>query len=180
MKDTSKPLNLTKKQDKQYRTFAQNYIIRFNGKEAAIQAGYSEKTAASQASRLLTHVKVQEYIRFYIKEREKRTEITGDKVVQEIAKTAFMRESDFYHDNGDVKQLSELTDNQKSALSSYGLKSIHIGDGEYIEIPVFKAQDKTKSLELLGKHFGIFEKDNTQKPVGSTTVVNIVEDKRDD
>jgi len=177
--DTPKPLNLTKKQENQYKVFAQHYIVKFNGKEAAILAGYSKKTASSQASRLLTHVKVQEFIQFYIKEREQRTEITGDMVVQELAKTAFMKEADFYHDNGEVKKLSELTDEQKASLSSYGFKSISIGDGEYIDVPVFKAQDKTKSLELLGKHFGIFVEKVETKITGNTTVVNIVEDKRD-
>jgi len=147
---------LTKKQDNQYKMFAQKYIIKFNGTEAAIQAGYSEKTAASQASRLLSHAKVQEYIQKFIKEREKRIEITGDMVVQELAKTAFIKEADFYNDLGEVKKLSELTEEQKAGLASYGYKSIHIGDGEYEEVPVFKAQDKTKSLELLGRHFGLF------------------------
>lgn len=74
----------TSKQDKQYRIFAQEYIINFNGTEAAIKAGYSEKTATVQASRLLTYAKVQEYIKFYMQEREKRTEITSDSVVQDI------------------------------------------------------------------------------------------------
>jgi len=161
----------TTKQEKQYRAFAQEYIISFNGKEAAIKAGYSEKTASSQASRLLTHVKVQEYLKFYTEEREKRTEITGDMVIKELSKTAFIQESDFYHDNGDVKKLSELTDEQKAGLSSYGFKSLHIGDGEYIDVPVFKAQDKIKSLELLGKHFGIFNEKTEMIHSGHITML---------
>ena len=63
---------LTSKQEKQYRLFAQKYIIKFNATEAAIQAGYSEKTAKQQGSRLLTYVDVQRFMQEYIKEREKR------------------------------------------------------------------------------------------------------------
>jgi len=147
---------LLTKQEKQYRLFAKEYIIDFNGTRAAIDAGYSKKTAASQASRLLTNVKVQEFIREATTKREERTEITGDMVIKELAKTAFLQESEFYHEDGTVKLLSELSDNQKSGLASYGVKSIPIGDGLYEDIPVFKAQDKTKSLEMLGRHFGLF------------------------
>lgn len=143
---------LTPKQEQ----FCKEYIIDFNATRAAITAGYSEKTATVIANQNLTKLYIQEYIQKLMKKREERTEITGDMVVRELAKTAFMKESDFYHDSGDVKKLSELDDDQKASLASYGFKSVHIGDGEYIEVPVFKAQDKTKALELLGRHFGLF------------------------
>ena len=42
--------------------FAQEYVVDFNGKQAAIRSGYSKKTAESQASRLLRNVKVRSEI----------------------------------------------------------------------------------------------------------------------
>lgn len=39
--------------------FCREYVIDSNGKQAAIRAGYSEHTAESQASRLLSNVKVK-------------------------------------------------------------------------------------------------------------------------
>ena len=142
--------------------FAKEYIIDLNATQAAIRSGYSKKTAKSQGQRLLTDDDIHYQLEKEIKKREKRTEITGDMIVKELATVAFVKESDFYHDDGRVKLLSELTDSQKSALASFGVKSVHIGDGEYEEIPIFKMQDKMKALEMLGKHFGIFEKDNSQ------------------
>ena len=68
---------LTKKQENQYRLFAKEYIIDLNATRAAIAAGYSKKTANSQGSRLLTHAKVQDYIKEFMGKREERTEITG-------------------------------------------------------------------------------------------------------
>lgn len=50
--------NLTPRQQR----FVSEYLIDLNATQAAIRAGYSEKTAAEQASRLLTNVKVQETI----------------------------------------------------------------------------------------------------------------------
>jgi single-stranded DNA-binding protein len=42
--------------------FVHEYLKDLNGKQAAIRAGYSPKTAESQASRLLRNVKVQNLI----------------------------------------------------------------------------------------------------------------------
>lgn len=49
---------ITEKQKK----FCQEYLKDNNGKQAAIRTGYSKKTAESQASRLLSNAKVQEYL----------------------------------------------------------------------------------------------------------------------
>lgn len=45
----------------QVRRFVHEYLIDLSGKEAAIRAGYSERTAASQASRLLRDPDVRAY-----------------------------------------------------------------------------------------------------------------------
>ena len=50
--------NLTDKQ----RRFCEEYVVDWNGAQAAIRAGYSDKTAREQASRLLTNVNVGKYI----------------------------------------------------------------------------------------------------------------------
>lgn len=62
--------------DKRQKKFCQLFIKYGNITKAAIEAGYSEKTAHVQGSRLLTKVKIQEYIakigRGEEKEEEKR------------------------------------------------------------------------------------------------------------
>lgn len=67
--------------DKQ-RCFVQEYLVDLNATQAAIRAGYSEKTACEQGSRLLAHVKVSEAIRAAMQERAKRTEISQDDVLR--------------------------------------------------------------------------------------------------
>ena len=51
-------MTLTSKQER----FVAEYLVDLNATRAAIRAGYSEKTAAEQASRLLTNVKVQQAV----------------------------------------------------------------------------------------------------------------------
>lgn len=74
--------------------FAAEYIIDLNATRAAVRAGYSEKTAASQGARLLTNVKVQAVIQAAKEERSKRTEITADRVLQELASIGFANKRD--------------------------------------------------------------------------------------
>ena len=136
--------------------FCQEYIKDLNATQAAIRAGYSEKTSYSIGNENLNKPEISEYIQALSEKRSERTEITADMVVKELAKIAFMKESEFYSDDGDVKALSELSEDQKSALASYQFKRVNLGEGEFLDVPVFKAQDKMKALELLGKHLAIF------------------------
>lgn len=67
--------------------FCNEYIIDFNGAQAAIRAGCSEKTAKEQASRLLTNANVSGFIQGLANKRIERTQITADYVLQSIRDT---------------------------------------------------------------------------------------------
>ncbi|NOV25900.1 terminase small subunit [Cupriavidus necator] len=67
--------------DKQ-RRFVDEYLIDLNATQAAIRAGYSERTASEQSSRLLGNVKVAAAIERAQAKRSERTQITADKVLQ--------------------------------------------------------------------------------------------------
>jgi phage terminase small subunit len=74
--------------DKQAR-FVAEYLIDLNATQAAIRAGYSEATAYSQGQRLLKHVEVASAVANAQAQRSERTEITADRVLQELAKIGF-------------------------------------------------------------------------------------------
>lgn len=74
--------------DRQQR-FVAEYLIDPNQKQAAIKAGYSEKTAEQIGYQLLQKTSVAEAITKAQKRREKRTDITADKVLQELASIGF-------------------------------------------------------------------------------------------
>jgi phage terminase small subunit len=67
--------------------FVKEYLIDLNATQAAIRAGYSEKTANEQGARLLANVSVSEAIQHGMNERSKRTEITADYVLNTIVET---------------------------------------------------------------------------------------------
>lgn len=102
---------------------------------------------------MLVNVKVQEKISELRSRQSKRTEITADKVLSELAAIAFSDRTEIAKitDKGFV----EFTPTDK--LSSEVKKTISgIKEGKFgIEVAT---ADKVKALELLGKHLGIFDK----------------------
>ena len=77
---------LTEKQKR----FCDEYLIDLNATQAAIRAGYSVKNADKIGSELLGKTRVSETISRKIAERSKRTGINQDRVIQELARIAFV------------------------------------------------------------------------------------------
>lgn len=83
--------------DKQI-AFCENYVASLNATQAAIDAGYSEKTARQQGSRLLTNVYIKAFIDELMQELEDQRIAKADEVLQFL--TAAMR--------GEVKDSFDL------------------------------------------------------------------------
>lgn len=171
--------------DKQKR-FCDEYLIDLNATQAAIRAGYSEKTAYRTGADNLRKPQIEEYIAKRQKELSRSTEITQERVIKELALIAFSNNADYAHvvekkmqveaDGALVDVLDkdgnpvmyrtvepvlteELTEEQKRALAV--IKKGRDG----LEV---KSCDKVKALELLGKHLGIFT-DKIEANVNDTT-----------
>ena len=143
--------------------FCDEYLIDLNATRA-YKVAYSrckkDETANVNGSKLLRNTKVQEYIAERMKEREQRTEITQDMVIKELAKIAFLDIRKLYTENGQLKNIADIDSEIAGAISSletleeyegYGDDREKIGDTQKV-----KLLDKTKALELLGRHLGIF------------------------
>jgi phage terminase small subunit len=119
--------------------FCKEYIIDFNGQNAAIRAGFPPKSARIKACQALARPEIQARVTELIAERGERTGITADWVVNSIAAVA----------------------RRCTAADT------------------FDASGANRALELLGRHLGIFEKDNAQR--AASTVEDIIRalDERD-
>lgn len=129
-----------------------------------------EETAAAAAARLLRNVKVAEYILERIEERQKRTEVTQDRVVYELAAIAFSKATDYVViEKGcvQIRNTDELTEEQARAIA--GIKEGANG----IEV---KLNGKEKALELLGRHLGMWnDKINLNVPAADDSVKELEE-----
>ena len=142
---------LTDKQKK----FVAEYLVDLNATQAAIRAEYSEKTARQQGQRLLTNVDIQAAIQERQKELSEKTNITQEKVLTELAAIAFANGTDFASVNANgliaIKATSQVPKEKLPAIA--GIKYTNHGMG--VEI---KLHDKVRALELLGKHLGVFDR----------------------
>lgn len=135
--------------------FCQEYMKDLNGTQAAIRAGYSEKTARSIGNRLLTNVDIQAYIQELQEGIRKRNQITVDEIMSdliEVKNRCLQNVPVMYFDKIDKEWKHE---------------------GKEFGEPVYKfdSNGATKALDLLGKIIGAYEKDNSQKR--ELPVVNI-------
>ena len=88
---------LTKKQKR----FVDEYLVDLNAAAAARRAGYSEKTARSLGQENLTKPDIQEALTERMKDRQERTEISQDWVVNNLKKIA---ERSIEHDEAPYMQ----------------------------------------------------------------------------
>ena len=143
--------------------FCDEYLIDLNATRAykvAYPRCRKDETANAASSRMLRNVKVQEYISEKQKEIEKRTEVTQDMVFFVLAKIAFLDIRKLYTENGQLKNIADIDSDTAGAIlqletleeyEGYGDDREKIGDTQKV-----KLLDKTKALELLGRHLGIF------------------------
>lgn len=147
--EVSKIAKLTPKQER----FCEEYLVDLNVTQAAIRAGYSKKTAYRIGAELLQKTHVSNRISELRSQQSKRTEITADRVIAELAAIAFADRTELakVDKSGNVKfaPTDSLPDDVKKIIS--GIKEGKFGT----EVSSY---DKVKALELLGKHLGLWEK----------------------
>ena len=140
--------------------FAAEYTVDFNATAAAIRAGYSEKTAAQAGHNLLQKPEILKAVEEIMADRQKRTLITGDKVLKEIARIAFADVSDYAQvvalpskrKGGPAIAAVSLTPTDK--LTADQKAAIAVIEETQSGIKV-RTHDKVKALELLCKHLGL-------------------------
>ncbi len=114
--------------------FVQYYAISLNASEAAEKAGYSPKTVAVQASRMLTRVKIQDALTKELEKRSKRTEIDQDFVIRKLRDNLDMAMDPMTYNPSAVNRALELLGKHVGMFSD---KIQHTGkDGAPIEVAV--------------------------------------------
>ncbi len=142
------------------KAFTREYIIDKNGAGAAIRAGFSARVAKQQACALMKRKHVGDEIARLLQKQGERLEISADRVIKEIAKLAFSDICQLFDSGGLLKDVSSLENDVSATVSSvesleeydgHGDQKVLIGNTKKV-----KLWDKTKALEMLGRHFKLF------------------------
>lgn len=145
--------------DKQQR-FVAEYLIDLNATQAAIRAGYSAKTAKQIGSRLLTVVDVQAAIEAGKAKQLDKAELSAVRVLEEYRRLALSDVTALFDpETGKFKSMKDMPAEARAAIASVKAtkKNLVAGDGVQEDVIEIRLWDKTRALEGLGKHFGLFK-----------------------
>lgn len=115
--------------------FVAEYLVDLNATQAAIRAGYSERTARTKAAQLMALPHVQEAIQAATAARSERTEVTQDWV---------------------ISNLVQVVERSLQRAPVFNARGKQVVDEEGRHVWRFDSAGANKALELLGKHVGMF------------------------
>lgn len=158
--------------------FCAEYITDFNATQAAIRAGYASKYAARVAYKMLLQPHIQEAVNREITARAKRTHITQDRVLRELAAVAFFDPRKLFAPDGSPLPINELDDATAAALGGLDVQEMFEGTGEnrvfvgYVK--KYKVTDKNTALGNAMKHLGMLKESLALSgPDGGPVEVNV-------
>ncbi|HUR65451.1 MAG TPA: terminase small subunit [Chitinophagaceae bacterium] len=146
--------------DKQIK-FCEEYLIDYNATQAAIRAGYSKKTAYSQAHDLLKKPEIQLYLANRFKKTASKMEITQERTMLEIGRIAFADVRKVFNEDGSLKSPGDWDDGIAAVIAGIDTEEKTffdelLGGSTTIRTKKAKLWDKPKALEMLAKHFNLY------------------------
>ena len=139
------------------KAFCEYYVASGNATEAAIKAGYSERTAKSIGQRLLTFVDIKKYLDELMQKLESERIASAEEVLQILTST--MR--------GEIQEEVVVVEGEGDGVSSAKIVKKQVS-----------AKERIKAAELLGKRYALFT-DKT-KIEGTLPVMIVGEDDLDE
>lgn len=138
-----------------HRRFVEEYLIDLNATAAAKRAGYSPRSASCTGYNLINRPEIVAAVAKAQAERAKRTQVTADKVVTELAKVAFgdpRRLLSWGPKGVELRESSELSEAEAALVSEVSVTHSSTGAGA----KRVKLRCKLTALNALGKHLGVF------------------------
>jgi phage terminase small subunit len=137
--------------------FVLEYLLDLNATQAAIRAGYSVRTAATQGERLLKIVQVAAAIAAGMEARSERTKINADWLLSRLADEAEADLADLYDERGDLRPIADWPLIWRQGLVA-GIEAVEEKDelGRVTgTLRKIKLSDRVKRLEMIGKHVDV-------------------------
>lgn len=143
-----------------------------NATQAAKDAGFSPRTAHVSGCRLLKLPKVQAAIAEKHEEIKERMGLSLDRTLQEIARIAYGDPRKLYDERGNLKPIHELDDDTAAMVAGMEVDTVTVGEGVSTRTSKIKQHDKKGALDMAMRFHGAYDKDNSQKNMNVTIVMN--------
>ncbi|EGO4532855.1 terminase small subunit [Escherichia coli] len=138
---------LTDKQE----LFAREFIKDLNATQAAIRAGYSEKSSRNQGARMMANDDILDRIAELKAERNEQVGVDAAYVLRRLTEIDQMDVLDILLANGELKPIKDWPKVWRTTLSGMDVVEMASADSAAL-LKKIKWPDKVKNLELLGKH----------------------------
>lgn len=142
------------------RLFCYEYLLDKNAAQAARRAGYSDRSAAKIGWELLQKERISQRTDEMLVDTCEKLELSREVIIQELLALAMSDIGEIYNEDGSVKPLHEIPANTRRAISGLDVEELFEGEGDDRKQTGISKRprlwDKTKALELLGKHLKMF------------------------
>lgn len=165
---------LTAKQER----FVAEYLIDLNATQAAIRAGYSVKTAHSVGHENLKKPEIAKAIQEAQAKRSERTEITQDRVLQELARIGFGNLQNVLTPAGNLMAVADWDEDAARSIASMEIITRpggvdENGEREVEHVAKIKAWDKLAALDKIARHLGMLNGSGAGDDDAPSLTINI-------
>jgi phage terminase small subunit len=105
------------------RRFVQEYVVDFNGTQAAIRAGYAAHAAPTQAAKLLKKAHISACVHALVQPVAEELQLTAHRVMKEVAMVAFFDPIDAFDEDGRMKKIRDMPADVRRNIKAYDRKT---------------------------------------------------------
>jgi len=139
------------------RKFCLEYLKDFNATRAAVEAGYSKKTARTTGYENLTKQYIQAYLSKRINKAEEKAEIDIELILSHLYYMAFFDVKEMLDERGDLLPTSEWPPIAGKLISGMDIKkTIDSKGGETVIVKSIKMPSRERNTENLGRYLAMF------------------------
>lgn len=162
--------------------FVREYLLDLNASAAYRRAGYQTGNSDVCGPRLLGHVGIQAEIQRALKAREARAEakaiVSQDRVLKEIAATAFLDPLDLFAEDGTLLPLSKMPAEARRAIAGLEVEELWQGKGDAKilvgRLKKIKLVSKDGMVTLAARHLGMLADQGGEDDAAPVQRVEIV------
>lgn len=164
-----------------HEAFCQEYCQNFNATNSYMKVYRCSRPAADASGpKLLGNIRVQQRIEELRKFISGKYNITRERLAKELGRIAFGDVTGMFNDDGELKPLSELTEDQRACVAGIEVEELYAGNFNIGKSKKIKTESKTKAIELLSRMFGMNEPDKLKSEVnnnfpGGALVIQVVQ-----